>query len=270
MCSGAGIVPLEISSKLGTVPLEISSKLGTVPLEISSKLGTVPLEISSKLGTVPLEISSKLGTVPLEITCKLGTVPLEISSKLGTVPLEISSKLGSAGHSVRPTALSWLSSRKAALSFYGDILASKVFFSVQPTCYCMCADLECLYRFKESDYHNPIAEPPEPAFVIRGITPTPSPPPSRPASSRHSARHGAQSSTRRPKSVPVPKFRPVPKVNIPTPMQAWKNSLAETSWGVVTPGSTPAPQPATPQPPSGGQEEKVSGLIVIMLMVPLF
>lgn len=40
-------------------------------------------------------------------------------------------------------------------------------------------------------------------------------------------------------------------------MQAWKKSLAETSWGVVTPGSTPGPQPATPHPPSDGQEEKV-------------
>ena len=86
----------------------------------------------SGAGIVPLEISSKLGTVPLEISSKLGTVPLEISSKLGTVPLEISSKLGSAGHSIRPTALSWLSSRKAALSFYGDILASKVFFQYNP------------------------------------------------------------------------------------------------------------------------------------------
>lgn len=121
----------------------------------------------------------------------------------------------------------------------------------------MCADLECLYRFQESGYHNPIVEPPEPAFVIRGI-PTPSPPPSRPATSHHSARRGAQSSTQRPKSVPVPKFRPVPKLNIPTPMQAWKKSLAETSWGLATPGSTPTPQPVTPHPPStDGHDEKV-------------
>ncbi|XP_076472818.1 uncharacterized protein LOC143302165 [Babylonia areolata] len=97
--------------------------------------------------------------------------------------------------------------------------------------------LECLYKFKESGYHNPIVEPPEPAFVIRGITPTP--PPSRPATSgpasgRSSAHRGGRS-----KSVPVPKFRPVPKMSIPTPLQAWKRAPSETSWGVVTPGSAP-------------------------------
>ncbi|KAL8594439.1 hypothetical protein ACOMHN_018147 [Nucella lapillus] len=104
----------------------------------------------------------------------------------------------------------------------------------QPTPY----HLECLYKFKDSGYHNPIVDPPEPAFIIRGITPTPSPPPSRPATSRPVSGRAPAARGGRPKSVPEPKFRPVPKMtSIPTPMQAWKRTPAETTWGVVSPAA---------------------------------
>nr|KAG5690234.1 hypothetical protein BaRGS_026686 [Batillaria attramentaria] len=117
----------------------------------------------------------------------------------------------------------------------------------QPTPY----HLECLYKFQESGYYNPLVEPPEPSLMVRGITP--SPPPSRPGS-RCSSRGGGRTS-RKSKSVPVPRFKPAPKLNIPTPTQCWSKSLAETPWGVVTPETTPAP-PGTAAPAQEKTEKK--------------
>ncbi|KAK7474560.1 hypothetical protein BaRGS_00034205 [Batillaria attramentaria] len=117
----------------------------------------------------------------------------------------------------------------------------------QPTPY----HLECLYKFQESGYYNPLVEPPEPSLMVRGITP--SPPPSRPGS-RCSSRGDGRTS-RKSKSVPVPRFKPAPKLNIPTPTQCWSKSLAETPWGVVTPETTPAP-PGTAAPAQEKTEKK--------------
>lgn len=117
----------------------------------------------------------------------------------------------------------------------------------QPTPY----HLECLYKFKDSGYYNPLAQPPEPELMIRGLTPTPSLPPSRPGSFK-----ADPWASRKTKSVSAPKFKPAPKLSIPTPQQCWSKSLAETQWGVVTPEATPAP-PETAPPPQGKDEKKM-------------
>lgn len=110
----------------------------------------------------------------------------------------------------------------------------------QPTPY----HLECLYKFKDSGYYNPMAEPPEPAFVVKALTPSPPPRPFTAFSSSSPARQGARSGKQRPKTgLVVPKFTKL-TTSIPTPQ--WRHKLKETEWGVVsTPdssaGSTPLP-----------------------------
>lgn len=92
-------------------------------------------------------------------------------------------------------------------------------------------DLECLYKFKESGYYNPKAEPPESTLRI-GI---PAPPSSRPSTATSSTGSRGHASSRRAKSVPVPKFTPVPTLHIPTPAQCWSARLSETPYGVFDP-----------------------------------
>lgn len=114
-------------------------------------------------------------------------------------------------------------------------------------------DLECLYKFKESGYYNPKAEPPESTIRI-GI---PAPPSSRPSTATSSTGSRGHASSRRAKSVPVPKFTPVPTLHIPTPAQCWSARLSETPYGVFDP-NTP-----TSSIPKGGlaaekEEKRVS------------
>lgn len=114
-------------------------------------------------------------------------------------------------------------------------------------------DLECLYKFKESGYYNPKAEPPESTLRI-GI---PAPPSSRPSTATSSTGSRGHASSRRAKSVPVPKFTPVPTLHIPTPAQCWSARLSETPYGVFDP-NTP-----TSSIPKGGlaaekEEKRVS------------
>ncbi|PVD31398.1 hypothetical protein C0Q70_06810 [Pomacea canaliculata] len=113
--------------------------------------------------------------------------------------------------------------------------------------------LECLYKFKESGYYNPKAEPPESTIRI-GI---PAPPSSRPSTATSSTGSSGRASSRRAKSVPVPKFTPVPTLHIPTPAQCWSARLSETPYGVFDP-NTP-----TSSIPKGGlaaekEEKRVS------------
>ncbi|GFN99543.1 translation initiation factor if-2-like [Plakobranchus ocellatus] len=82
--------------------------------------------------------------------------------------------------------------------------------------------LECLYKHGGSMYYQGSVAPPQGELFVRGVTNAT--PPTTPQGYRKS------------RSVPVPKFSRVPKLNIPTPNQCWSThgrNLAETAWGVV-------------------------------------
>ncbi|RUS74308.1 hypothetical protein EGW08_017931 [Elysia chlorotica] len=82
--------------------------------------------------------------------------------------------------------------------------------------------LECLYKHGNSQYYQASAAPPQGELFVRGVTSAT--PPCTPQGLRKS------------RSVSVPKFSRVPKLNIPTPTQCWssaKKNLGETTWGVV-------------------------------------
>lgn len=100
-----------------------------------------------------------------------------------------------------------------------------------------------MYKFKDSGYYNPLAKAPESSLIVKGVAKSPSLPPSRPAScASKTSSNGRPAFARRPKSVPVPKFKPTPKLSIPTPLQCWSDHLAETPYGIVSPaGSAAAP-----------------------------
>ncbi|GFS08136.1 hypothetical protein ElyMa_001266500 [Elysia marginata] len=92
--------------------------------------------------------------------------------------------------------------------------------------------LECLYKHGDSMYYQGSHAPPQGELFVRGVTNAT--PPTTPA-------------FRKSRSVPVPKFSRVPKLNIPTPTQCWstqRKNLSETAWGIVG-DETYAPAPPT-------------------------
>ncbi|KAK0045603.1 proteoglycan 4-like isoform X2 [Biomphalaria pfeifferi] len=91
--------------------------------------------------------------------------------------------------------------------------------------------LECLYKYNNSMYYQDKALPPKPVLFVRGVSSVPPPP-------------TPEDLRRRSQSVPVPKFKPIPKLHIPTPADCWGHKrLEETKWGIVEEETAPSPSP---------------------------
>lgn len=106
--------------------------------------------------------------------------------------------------------------------------------------------LEAMYKFQNSKYYSsPTPPSPRPP---RGFRPTPTPTkrPVSSVSSHHSHSGHHQSSLQvRAKSAPIYDFKPVPKLQIPTPFQCWSTKVPETPYGIPL-----ELEPGTPSPPS--------------------
>ena len=105
------------------------------------------------------------------------------------------------------------------------------------------SEIEAMYRFRDSKYYQPPITPPE-----QKKTKPPSQASSqRPATSMSRASQH-QPLTLRARSVPINiKYKPPPKLNLPTPLQCWSSPTPEPE--VATP-----PPSAQPPPPSSKHE----------------
>lgn len=96
--------------------------------------------------------------------------------------------------------------------------------------------LEAMYKFQNSKYYTtPTPPSPRPPKGFRP-SPTPTKRPMSSVASQHSRSGSSQSSLQvRAKSAPIYDFKPVPKLQIPTPFQCWSTKVAETSFGIPIP-----------------------------------
>ncbi|CAG2204844.1 unnamed protein product [Mytilus edulis] len=120
--------------------------------------------------------------------------------------------------------------------------------------------LEAMYKYQNSNYYTAPKPPsPRPPKGFRP-SPTPSKRPMSSVSSHHSRAGSNQSASLqiRAKSAPIYDFKPVPKLQIPTPFQCWSTKVAETSYGVPIPTEL---EPRTPTPSSAFQPE--NGITII-------
>ncbi|XP_063396404.1 uncharacterized protein LOC134681000 isoform X2 [Mytilus trossulus] len=120
--------------------------------------------------------------------------------------------------------------------------------------------LEAMYKYQNSNYYTAPKPPsPRPPKGFRP-SPTPSKRPMSSVSSHHSRAGSKQSASLqiRAKSAPIYDFKPVPKLQIPTPFQCWSTKVAETSYGVPIPTEL---EPRTPTPSSAFQPE--NGVTII-------
>ncbi|KAK3084657.1 hypothetical protein FSP39_017058 [Pinctada imbricata] len=118
--------------------------------------------------------------------------------------------------------------------------------------------IEAMYKFQKSKYYEPPHPPtPRPPNAFRP-TPTPQKRPMSTMSSK-SRSSGKDSSLQvRAKSAPIYDFKPVPRLQIPTPHQCWAMSTDETPYGVVEPTPTPPPEWPSPKPPFSSPTPSVS------------
>ncbi|XP_062613373.1 putative uncharacterized protein DDB_G0290521 isoform X1 [Saccostrea cucullata] len=117
--------------------------------------------------------------------------------------------------------------------------------------------LEAMYKYRDSQYYT-APRPPSPR-TPGAFRPSPSPA-KRPMSTASSQSRATKKSTPslqvRAKSAPIYDFKPVPRLQIPTPHQCWAMATEETNYTNYTPQppvspvpySWPTPQPASPSP----------------------
>lgn len=102
-----------------------------------------------------------------------------------------------------------------------------------------------MYKYQNSNFYTapkPISPRPP-----KGFRPSPTPT-KRPMSSvaSHKSRSSNQQSASlqvRAKSAPIYDFKPVPKLQIPTPFQCWSTKVAETQYGIPIPDELEARTP---------------------------
>ena len=116
-------------------------------------------------------------------------------------------------------------------------------------------ELEAMYKYRDSQYYT-APKPPSPR-TPGAFRPSPSPP-KRPMTTTSSQSRGAKQSGSslqvRAKSAPIYDFKPVPRLQIPTPHQCWAMATEETNYTIPSPQPVaspvpytwPSPQPATP------------------------
>ncbi|XP_052717477.1 uncharacterized protein LOC128189768 isoform X3 [Crassostrea angulata] len=117
--------------------------------------------------------------------------------------------------------------------------------------------LEAMYKYRDSQYYT-APKPPSPR-TPGAFRPSPSPP-KRPMSTVSSQSRGTKKSSSslqvRAKSAPIYDFKPVQRLQIPTPQQCWAMATEETNYTIPSdqpgpspvPYSWPTPQPASPAP----------------------
>ncbi|XP_071094095.1 uncharacterized protein [Haliotis cracherodii] len=96
---------------------------------------------------------------------------------------------------------------------------------------------ECLYKFRDTMYESKPLVPPSPTLMVRGYSPAP------PTGMRSASASQSQANTStagpRAKSAPIPKFKLIPRLHIPTPSQCWSTNLPETDYTVAPPTQNP-------------------------------
>ncbi|XP_050409490.1 uncharacterized protein LOC126824332 [Patella vulgata] len=89
--------------------------------------------------------------------------------------------------------------------------------------------LECLYKFQGTMYQTKPIRPGPDNLVIQGHSAT-SPVRSRPSTAVKSPITLNRQTPQRPKTAPIPQYRPIKKLRIPTPQECWSTGLDETAY----------------------------------------
>lgn len=116
-------------------------------------------------------------------------------------------------------------------------------------------ELEAMYKYRDSQYYT--APRPPTSRTPGAFRPSPSPskrPMSTASSTSRSLKKSNPSLQVRAKSAPIYDFKPVPRLQIPTPHQCWAMATEETNYTIPSPQpivspvpySWPSPQPVSP------------------------